>query len=94
MPETKFTEFPALSVDPKVGISRSASETDVWLFVLAMTLSINTVSLIFDILRRIKTFESHSMIFVFFSWWCKNGITIKLRDLEPLLTSRVNCPSP
>ena len=29
MPETKFTEFPALSVDPRVGISRSASETDV-----------------------------------------------------------------
>ena len=29
MPETRFTEFPALSVDPRVGISRSASETDV-----------------------------------------------------------------
>ena len=29
MPETKFTEFPALSVDPRVWISRSASETDV-----------------------------------------------------------------
>ena len=28
MPETRFTEFPALSVDPRVGISRSASETD------------------------------------------------------------------
>ena len=29
MPETRFTEFPALSVDPRVGIFRSASETDV-----------------------------------------------------------------
>ena len=29
MPETRFTEFPALSVDPRVGISRSALETDV-----------------------------------------------------------------
>ena len=29
MPETKFTEFPALSVDPRVRISRFASETDV-----------------------------------------------------------------
>ena len=29
MPETRFIEFPALSVDPRVGISRSASETDV-----------------------------------------------------------------
>ena len=28
MPETKFTKFPALSVDLRVGISRSASETD------------------------------------------------------------------
>ena len=28
LPETRFTEFPALSVDPRVGISRSASETD------------------------------------------------------------------
>ena len=29
MPETRFTEFLALSVHPKVGISRSAFETDV-----------------------------------------------------------------
>ena len=29
MPETRFTEFPALSVDPRVGISQSASATDV-----------------------------------------------------------------
>ena len=28
MPERRFTEFPALSVDLRVGISRSASETD------------------------------------------------------------------
>ena len=29
MPETRFNEFLALSVDPRVGISRSAMETDV-----------------------------------------------------------------
>ena len=29
MPETRFTKFPALSVDPRVGFSRSASEVDV-----------------------------------------------------------------
>ena len=29
IPETRVTEFPALSVDPRVGISRSASETDI-----------------------------------------------------------------
>ena len=28
MPETRYTEFPALSVEPRVGISRSVSETD------------------------------------------------------------------
>ena len=32
MPETRYTEFPALSVDPRVGVSRSVSETDDWLF--------------------------------------------------------------
>ena len=29
MPETRFTEFPTLSIDPRVGISRSAWETKV-----------------------------------------------------------------
>ena len=29
MPETRFNKFPALSVDPKVGISMSASDTDI-----------------------------------------------------------------
>ena len=29
MPVTRFAKFPALSVDPRVGISRSASKTDV-----------------------------------------------------------------
>ena len=28
MPEMRFTEFPALSVNARVGISRSAAETD------------------------------------------------------------------
>ena len=28
MPETRFTEFPALSVGPRVGISWTASETN------------------------------------------------------------------
>ena len=36
-PETRFTEFPALSVDPGIGISRSALETDGWLVVLGLT---------------------------------------------------------
>ena len=28
MPEMRFTKFPALSIDPRIGISRSALETD------------------------------------------------------------------
>ena len=40
MPYTRFTEFPALSGDPRVGISLGASETDVWLFFLPMTFKI------------------------------------------------------
>ena len=34
MPETRRTEFPAFSVDPRVGISRSASETNDWSYFL------------------------------------------------------------
>ena len=40
MPETRFIEFPALSVDPRVRISRSSSETDVGLFFLPLTVKI------------------------------------------------------
>ena len=39
VPETRYTSFPALSVDPRVGISRSASETDVR-FYLSITFTI------------------------------------------------------
>ena len=34
MPETRLTELPILSFDPRVGISWSASETTNWLFSL------------------------------------------------------------
>ena len=34
MSEMRFTEFPTLSVDPKVVISRSTSETDVLIYFL------------------------------------------------------------
>ena len=36
MPETRFTEFSALSVHPRVGISRSALDTDDRLFFLTI----------------------------------------------------------
>ena len=40
MPETWFTEFPVLTVDPRGGISRSASDTDDLIFFLLMTLKV------------------------------------------------------
>ena len=40
MLETRFTEFPALSVDPRGEISQCASETDVRLYFLPKTLNI------------------------------------------------------
>ena len=68
LPETRFTEFPALSVDPRAGISRSASENDVWLFFLTYDIKIIKSHSSFyslDILCRTTTyFESHSVLFV------------------------------
>ena len=40
MPEIRLTSFPALSVDPRAEISRSASETNVCLFFLPVRLKI------------------------------------------------------
>ena len=40
MSEMGFTEFPALSVDPKVVISRSTSETDVLIYFLTYGIKI------------------------------------------------------
>ena len=49
MPEMRFTQFPASSVDPRVGISLSALDTDVWLFFLPATLKIIFYHLSFHI---------------------------------------------
>ena len=63
MPGTRFNEFPALSVDPRVEISRSASETGLISF---PTYDIEkyylSFLLFFDILCRITIlFERHSV---------------------------------
>ena len=66
MPETRFTEFPALSVGPRVGISRSASETDV--LIIFLTYDINkyyllfVISFIFYILCRKTTFSKRRSV--------------------------------
>ena len=67
MPESRFTEFSALSVDPRVGISRSASETDVWLFFFPVTLKIVIHYLSFlsflTFFRHITAFTEHCVFF-------------------------------
>ena len=67
VPETKFTDFPALSVDPRARVSRSASETYVWLFFFTYDIKICylsfVISFIFDILRRITTFSERHLVF-------------------------------
>ena len=69
MPEMRFTEFPVLFVDPGVEISRSASETDVSLFFLPMSLDVTNsyllfiISHIFDILHCIMTFSERHSVF-------------------------------
>ena len=94
MPETGFNEFPALSVDPKVGISVCIGDqcliillaNDIKRYYLSFD-----ISFIFDILCRIMTFsERRSMFFVV------PHVTslIKFRVRTPLLTSRVSCLSP
>ena len=65
MPETRFTEFPAFSVDPKVEISWSASETDVQFLFLPMTSKIVIYYLSFlsfSTLRRTTSFSEHRLV--------------------------------
>ena len=68
MPETRFIKFPALSVHPRVGISRSASETNDCLFFLSVTLRIIIYHLpCFHIdiyVAKQLFFERHSMFFI------------------------------
>ena len=63
MPETRFTEFPALSVDPRVGISWSSSETDVWLFFLPITEKIEALKGIFTLMLYDGQFRTSFGVF-------------------------------
>ena len=65
MPETRFTEFLALSVDPRVGISRPASETDVLFLPMALKnyLLSFVISFIFDLLHHLTTFSERQSVF-------------------------------
>ena len=71
MPATRFTEFPAISVDPRVGISRSASQVCIRDRCLIIFLTYDNenyllsfvMSFIFDILRLITTFSERHSVF-------------------------------
>ena len=69
MLETRFTEFPALSVDQRVGISQSVTGDRCLIMFLIYDIKNYYMSLvtsfIFDILRRTTTFsDRHSAFFV------------------------------
>ena len=50
MPETRFTEFPALSVDPRVGISRSA----IWRKSHRSQITLSAEGISYNIARQVK----------------------------------------
>ena len=65
MPGTRFTEFPALFVDPRVEISHSAWRPlfDYFLtFVIKNYYLLSVFSFIFDILRCITTFSERHLV--------------------------------
>ena len=90
MLETRFIECPALSVDPRVRIFRSGSETDVsYVSHLLHKQFIKSfvISFVYANLRRITTFyECHSVFFVV----ANVTSLLKIRILKSLLTSHVN----
>ena len=67
--ETRFIGFPALSVDPRVGISLSASESNDRCLIIFLTYGIKNyeisfvISFICDILCRIATFYERQSVF-------------------------------
>ena len=94
--ETRITEFPALSVDSRVGIFRSASETDVGLIFLPMTLKLfkyHSLFLLFMILT--PHYDLLHMSFgVFFFFLMHVTSLLKFKILTSFLTWRVSCLGP
>ena len=57
IPETRFTGLTTLSVDPRIEISQSASETDVWLYFLPITSVGNRTEKSQSIIGRVKPID-------------------------------------
>ena len=99
MPETRFTAFLAISVGPRVGISRLHRRPIFDYFFSSMTLKIikyfsiltSFFNFIFDIVRRISTlYDCHSLFFVL----AHVTSHLKFRILTSFCTSRVSCVIP
>ena len=87
LPETRFTEFPALSLDLGVRISRSASETDDLLFFLPIIIG---KSYFYNILLQMSyggQSERHSDFSL-------RRVKNVCKQLTSLLVSRVSCFKP
>ena len=84
MPETRFTEFPALSVDSKVEISRSASKTDDLLY---FTYSLKNR----DICNK-RCITANSNVIWRSSLRLRRMSTV-FKELTSLLVSRISCLS-
>ena len=87
MPEMKFTSFLALSVDPRVGISRYALETDDILFFLPIMGKIKALKRIFY--KKLYEWPTPNVIWRFSLRRVKNVS----KQLMSILMSRVSCLS-
>ena len=85
-PEMRFTKFTALSVDPRVGISWSASETDVWLFFLPMTLKIVIYYPSFlSFLTFYVALQPFPNVIPCVTQWCKSDVTSEIKSSDVIL---------
>ena len=95
-PRAGFTEFPALFVNPRIGISRSALETDDWLFFSYLLLEKNivfiTIFLLFPLFFTINdVWLPTPNVICSFSLLCVSNVC---KQLASLLVSRVTCLIP
>ena len=68
MTETRFTEFPVLSVDPRAGISRSVPETGLTYDIIKSYFNVIRWVVFTNVIRCFLCFfyERHSVFFCFF----------------------------
>ena len=91
MLETRFTEFPALSIGPRVGFLSLHWRLMTGYFFSPMTLKIivyHSTLLLFDILHCITIFPKRQSVFFMVT------SLMKVRILTSLLMSHVSCLSP